>query len=158
MWWLLSLICMFYVYLLLIKLYFFTVTVGSQRHIVSLKDNNLRSDGSVAARWMLNCRNPRAFWRGRRWNKHFSSRRGQGKTSDQWISTGLPGLVSGVRKVTKRMKPSWEMMNRYTTLKQLGDGTYGSVLMGRSNETGELVAIKRWGWWWWRNLIDVWIQ
>ncbi|XP_054479269.1 serine/threonine-protein kinase MAK [Anoplopoma fimbria] len=35
------------------------------------------------------------------------------------------------------------MMNRYTTLKQLGDGTYGSVLMGRSNESGELVAIKR---------------
>uniref|UniRef100_A0A3Q2XHV3 Male germ cell-associated kinase n=1 Tax=Hippocampus comes TaxID=109280 RepID=A0A3Q2XHV3_HIPCM len=30
-------------------------------------------------------------------------------------------------------------MNRYTTLKQLGDGTYGSVLMGRSNESGELV-------------------
>ncbi|XP_072567125.1 serine/threonine-protein kinase MAK isoform X6 [Paramormyrops kingsleyae] len=35
------------------------------------------------------------------------------------------------------------MMNRYTTLKQLGDGTYGSVLMGKSNESGELVAIKR---------------
>ncbi|XP_063769030.1 serine/threonine-protein kinase MAK isoform X8 [Eleginops maclovinus] len=35
------------------------------------------------------------------------------------------------------------MMNRYTTLRQLGDGTYGSVLMGRSNESGELVAIKR---------------
>ncbi|XP_028289261.1 serine/threonine-protein kinase MAK isoform X2 [Parambassis ranga] len=35
------------------------------------------------------------------------------------------------------------MMNRYTTLKQLGDGTYGSVLMGRSIESGELVAIKR---------------
>ncbi|XP_040912201.1 serine/threonine-protein kinase MAK-like [Toxotes jaculatrix] len=34
-------------------------------------------------------------------------------------------------------------MNRYTTLKQLGDGTYGSVLLGKSNETGELVAIKR---------------
>uniref|UniRef100_A0A4W6D112 non-specific serine/threonine protein kinase n=1 Tax=Lates calcarifer TaxID=8187 RepID=A0A4W6D112_LATCA len=34
-------------------------------------------------------------------------------------------------------------MNRYTTLRQLGDGTYGSVLMGRSNESGELVAIKR---------------
>ncbi|KAM9436202.1 serine/threonine-protein kinase MAK isoform 2-T2 [Clarias gariepinus] len=34
-------------------------------------------------------------------------------------------------------------MNRYTTLKQLGDGTYGSVLMGRNNESGELVAIKR---------------
>lgn len=34
-------------------------------------------------------------------------------------------------------------MNRYTTLKQLGDGTYGSVLLGKSNESGELVAIKR---------------
>ncbi|XP_053186739.1 serine/threonine-protein kinase MAK-like [Scomber japonicus] len=34
-------------------------------------------------------------------------------------------------------------MNRYTTLKQLGDGTYGSVTLGKSNETGELVAIKR---------------
>lgn len=34
-------------------------------------------------------------------------------------------------------------MNRYTTTRQLGDGTYGSVLMGRSNESGELVAIKR---------------
>ncbi|KAJ8413197.1 hypothetical protein AAFF_G00091930 [Aldrovandia affinis] len=34
-------------------------------------------------------------------------------------------------------------MNRYTMLKQLGDGTYGSVLMGRNNESGELVAIKR---------------
>ncbi|PKK34104.1 male germ cell-associated kinase, transcript variant X2 [Columba livia] len=34
-------------------------------------------------------------------------------------------------------------MNRYTIMKQLGDGTYGSVLMGKSNESGELVAIKR---------------
>uniref|UniRef100_A0A8C5L8C4 non-specific serine/threonine protein kinase n=1 Tax=Jaculus jaculus TaxID=51337 RepID=A0A8C5L8C4_JACJA len=34
-------------------------------------------------------------------------------------------------------------MNRYTTVRRLGDGTYGSVLMGRSNESGELVAIKR---------------
>ncbi|XP_069469534.1 serine/threonine-protein kinase MAK isoform X3 [Ambystoma mexicanum] len=34
-------------------------------------------------------------------------------------------------------------MNRYTTMKQLGDGTYGSVVMGKSNESGELVAIKR---------------
>ncbi|XP_054840453.1 serine/threonine-protein kinase MAK isoform X2 [Eublepharis macularius] len=34
-------------------------------------------------------------------------------------------------------------MNRYTTMKQLGDGTYGSVLMGKNNESGELVAIKR---------------
>ncbi|XP_045407754.1 uncharacterized protein LOC123638277 isoform X2 [Lemur catta] len=35
-------------------------------------------------------------------------------------------------------------MNRYTTMRQLGDGTYGSVLMGKNNESGELVAIKRW--------------
>ncbi|XP_061587010.1 serine/threonine-protein kinase MAK-like [Cololabis saira] len=34
-------------------------------------------------------------------------------------------------------------MNQYTALKQLGDGTYGSVFLGKSNETGELVAIKR---------------
>ncbi|KAM4706386.1 serine/threonine-protein kinase MAK [Rhinophrynus dorsalis] len=34
-------------------------------------------------------------------------------------------------------------MDRYTTMKQLGDGTYGSVIMGKSNESGELVAIKR---------------
>ncbi|XP_062839026.1 serine/threonine-protein kinase ICK [Anolis carolinensis] len=34
-------------------------------------------------------------------------------------------------------------MNRYTTIKQLGDGTYGSVILGRSNESGELIAIKR---------------
>ncbi|XP_074191335.1 serine/threonine-protein kinase MAK isoform X4 [Rhinolophus sinicus] len=34
-------------------------------------------------------------------------------------------------------------MKRYTTMRQLGDGTYGSVLMGKSNESGELVAIKR---------------
>ncbi|OCT80531.1 serine/threonine-protein kinase ICK [Xenopus laevis] len=34
-------------------------------------------------------------------------------------------------------------MNRYTTLKQLGDGTYGSVILGRSVESGELVAIKK---------------
>ncbi|XP_047444406.1 serine/threonine-protein kinase MAK-like isoform X2 [Mugil cephalus] len=34
-------------------------------------------------------------------------------------------------------------MNRYSTFKQLGDGTYGSVLLGKSHETGELVAIKR---------------
>ncbi|XP_056377123.1 serine/threonine-protein kinase MAK isoform X3 [Hyla sarda] len=34
-------------------------------------------------------------------------------------------------------------MNRYSTFKQLGDGTYGSVLLGKSNESGELVAIKK---------------
>ncbi|XP_045907495.1 serine/threonine-protein kinase MAK-like isoform X2 [Micropterus dolomieu] len=44
--------------------------------------------------------------------------------------------------VKDRQGSLWTM-NRYTTLKQLGDGTYGSVLLGKSNETGELVAIKR---------------
>ncbi|NXI45289.1 ICK kinase, partial [Galbula dea] len=34
-------------------------------------------------------------------------------------------------------------MNRYTTIRQLGDGTYGSVLLGRSVESGELIAIKK---------------
>ncbi|KAM8851720.1 serine/threonine-protein kinase ICK-like [Synchiropus picturatus] len=34
-------------------------------------------------------------------------------------------------------------MNRYTTIKQLGDGTYGSVILGRNLESGELVAIKK---------------
>ncbi|XP_018414361.1 PREDICTED: serine/threonine-protein kinase ICK [Nanorana parkeri] len=34
-------------------------------------------------------------------------------------------------------------MNRYTTMKQLGDGTYGSVLLARSTESGELVAVKK---------------
>nr|XP_029131658.1 serine/threonine-protein kinase MAK-like [Labrus bergylta] len=36
----------------------------------------------------------------------------------------------------------WKM-NRYTALEQLGDGTYGSVLLCKCNDTGELVAIKR---------------
>ncbi|XP_076019243.1 serine/threonine-protein kinase ICK-like [Genypterus blacodes] len=34
-------------------------------------------------------------------------------------------------------------MNRYTSIRQLGDGTYGSVILGRSVESGELVAIKK---------------
>lgn len=34
-------------------------------------------------------------------------------------------------------------MNRYVTQRQLGDGTYGSVLLGKSVETGELCAIKK---------------
>lgn len=34
-------------------------------------------------------------------------------------------------------------MNRYVTLSQLGDGTYGSVVLGQRLDTGEKVAIKR---------------
>ena len=35
-------------------------------------------------------------------------------------------------------------MKRYTATRQLGDGTFGSVLLGKSIDSGELVAIKRW--------------
>ncbi|XP_034946794.1 serine/threonine-protein kinase dyf-5-like isoform X2 [Chelonus insularis] len=34
-------------------------------------------------------------------------------------------------------------MNRYITLSQLGDGTFGSVVLGQRIDTGEKVAIKR---------------
>ncbi|KAK0089990.1 hypothetical protein PV325_004123 [Microctonus aethiopoides] len=34
-------------------------------------------------------------------------------------------------------------MNRYITLNQLGDGTFGSVVLGQRVDTGEKVAIKR---------------
>lgn len=34
-------------------------------------------------------------------------------------------------------------MNRYTIIKQLGDGTYGSVLLATVQETKEKVAIKK---------------
>lgn len=36
-----------------------------------------------------------------------------------------------------------ETMDRYVTLHQLGDGTYGSVVLGQRIDTGEKVAIKR---------------
>ncbi|EDV23130.1 uncharacterized protein TRIADDRAFT_27686 [Trichoplax adhaerens] len=34
-------------------------------------------------------------------------------------------------------------MNRYQSIKQLGDGTYGSVVLARNYDTGETVAIKK---------------
>ena len=34
-------------------------------------------------------------------------------------------------------------MNRYQITKQLGDGTYGSVLLATTVEGGEKVAIKK---------------
>lgn len=34
-------------------------------------------------------------------------------------------------------------MNRYNVTKTLGDGTYGSVLLGLNKENGERVAIKK---------------
>lgn len=35
------------------------------------------------------------------------------------------------------------LMNRYVTLSKLGDGTYGTVVLGQRKDTGEKVAIKR---------------
>ena len=34
-------------------------------------------------------------------------------------------------------------MNRYVMLSQLGDGTYGSVVMAKRADTGEKIAVKR---------------
>ena len=34
-------------------------------------------------------------------------------------------------------------MNRYKITKQLGDGTYGSVLRAVNRQTGEVTAIKK---------------
>ena len=34
-------------------------------------------------------------------------------------------------------------MNRYVTLQQLGDGTYGSVVLGQRVDTGEKVRLAR---------------
>ena len=34
------------------------------------------------------------------------------------------------------------MMNRYVTLQQLGDGTYGSVVLGQRVDTGEKVSLN----------------
>ena len=36
-----------------------------------------------------------------------------------------------------------ENMNRYQTIKTLGDGTYGSVYLAKNNDDGALVAIKK---------------
>lgn len=42
----------------------------------------------------------------------------------------------------KNNSSSFEM-NRYVTLTPLGDGTYGTVMLGQRKDTGEKVAIKR---------------
>jgi male germ cell-associated kinase len=34
-------------------------------------------------------------------------------------------------------------MDKYTTVKTIGDGTYGSVLKAMNKRTGEIVAIKK---------------
>ena len=37
-------------------------------------------------------------------------------------------------------------MNRYTVTKQLGDGTYGSVLKAVNRQTGEVVSCRMSNW------------
>jgi protein kinase len=34
-------------------------------------------------------------------------------------------------------------MDKYSTVKVIGDGTYGSVIKGMNKKTGEIVAIKK---------------
>ena len=34
-------------------------------------------------------------------------------------------------------------MNRYETIRTLGDGTYGSVYLAKNREEGDMVAIKK---------------
>ena len=34
-------------------------------------------------------------------------------------------------------------MNRYDLVKQLGDGSYGSVALVKNKETGEMLAVKK---------------
>lgn len=38
---------------------------------------------------------------------------------------------------------TYKGMNRYVMLSQLGDGTYGSVILAKKIDTGEKVAVKR---------------
>ncbi|KAF9406141.1 hypothetical protein HW555_013382 [Spodoptera exigua] len=44
---------------------------------------------------------------------------------------------------TARASGGAHTMNRYVVLQQLGDGTYGSVVLAQRRDTGEKVAIKR---------------
>lgn len=41
------------------------------------------------------------------------------------------------------LKSRAEEMHRYQNIKNLGDGTYGSVVLARNQENGETVAIKK---------------
>jgi len=45
----------------------------------------------------------------------------------------------------KYEKKKWKRqeMNRYVILSQLGDGTYGTVVLGQRKDNNEKVAIKR---------------
>jgi protein kinase len=47
-------------------------------------------------------------------------------------------------------------MDKYNTIKTIGDGTYGSVLKAMNRKTGEIVAIKKMKkkYYQWRSCID----
>ena len=54
------------------------------------------------------------------------------------------GVLVDIKIFFKHFKQSSDIkMENYRLVKQLGDGTYGSVMLGSINETGEKVAIKK---------------
>ena len=38
--------------------------------------------------------------------------------------------------------PNWDLDGKYTLIKRLGQGSYGSVFSAKCNSTGEMFAIK----------------
>lgn len=59
--------------------------------------------------------------------------------------------------VTKGFWQNWNMidMMRYQILRQIGDGTYGQVVLAQNKQSGEKVAIKRYLSWIINNLVCV---
>lgn len=55
----------------------------------------------------------------------------------------VPAISGNLLKQQQHTNTKSSGMNRYVTLSQLGDGTYGSVLLGQRLDTGEKVAIKK---------------
>ena len=65
------------------------------------------------------------------------------------LNSASSGVYTPVPCVVDRVRDHWvdewkTVMNRYQFIKQLGDGTYGSVMLATTVETGEKVAIKKW--------------
>ena len=61
------------------------------------------------------------------------------KYSYKVVKTKLVTMGSRVDKGVELRKT----MRRYKVIKELGDGTYGSVSLARSVDSGDLMAIKR---------------
>jgi len=63
-------------------------------------------------------------------------------SASSWVYTQVTSVVDREREC---WVDEWKtVMNRYQFIKQLGDGTYGSVMLATTVETGEKVAIKKW--------------